>query len=228
MARLIGGLFGKVSGRIGDFTIRNINGKAIVASRPKHIKVSMKPKSVDIRKRFAVTIVFSKVVAGLSALNEIWNLNKASDLTVRNTIFKSNFNLSAAQAPTINNIITPYGFHSPVIDAAITTEKLTGSLASFDSFITLSPDDTGISINAVVCLSGPKAEGESFYNIISLSKEVAGFDFNKQYDFEIDLSPEQAASVVKYNQKIIYLAVAIKSSKNKVARFSQSYSTIAQ
>jgi len=228
MARLIGGLFGKVSGKIGDFTVRNLKGKAIVASRPKHIKVSMKPQSVDIRNRFAVTIIFSKVVAGLSALNEIWNLNKASDLTVRNTIFRSNFNLSAAQAPTINNIITPYGFHSPVIDVSITKEKLTGSLANFDSVITLSPGDAGISINAVVCLSGPIKEGESFYNLIALSKEVAGFDFSKQFDFEILLSPEQAASVVKYNQKIIYLAVAIKSSKNKVTRFSQSYSKIAE
>ena len=228
MARLIGGLFGKISGNIGDFTIRNINGKTIVASRPKHIKVSMKPKSVDIRKRFAVTIVFSKVVAGLSALNAIWNLNRASDLTVRNTIFKSNFNLSSAQAPTINNIITPYGFHSPVIDVAITTEKLTGSLASFNSIITITPDDTGISINAVVCLSGPIKEDEPFYNIIPLSKEVGGFDFSKQYDFEIDLSPEQAAEIAKYNQKIIYLALAVKSAKNKVTRFSQSYSKIAK
>ena len=228
MARLIGGLFGKISGNIGDFTIRNINGKAIVASRPKHIKVSMEPHCVEIREKFAVTTAFSKVVAGLSALNEIWNLNKVLNATVRNTIFKFNFNLSAAQAPSINNIITPYGFHSPVNDVSITAEKLTGSLASFNSIITIKPDDTGLSINAVVCSSGPKAEGDSFYDIISLSKEVAGFDFSKQYDFEIDLSPEQSVLVAKYNQKIIYFAVAIKSSENKVTRFSRSFSKIAE
>ena len=116
----------------------------------------------------------------------------------------------------------------PVTDVLITTEKLTGSLASFDSVITISPGDTGISINAVVCLSGPKEEGDSFYKIISLSKEVAGFDFSKQFDFEIDLNPEHAALVAKYNQKIIYLAIAIKSTENKVTRFSHSYSKIAE
>jgi hypothetical protein len=130
--------------------------------------------------------------------------------------------------PAINNIITPYGFNSPVTDVSITKDKLTGSLAPIDSGIKISPDETGLSINAVVCFSGPKAENDSYYNIISLSKEIAGFDFSKQYDFEIDLSPEQTAQVAKYNQKIIFLAVATKSKGNKVIQYSRSYSKISE
>ena len=46
MAILRGGLFGQVSGKIGAFTIRNVNGKTIVASRPKNFKKSNSPKSI--------------------------------------------------------------------------------------------------------------------------------------------------------------------------------------
>lgn len=81
-----------------------------------------------------------------------------------------------------------------------------------------------MSINAVVSLSGPKEEGEPFYQLISLSKEIAEFDFSKQYDFEFGLNPVQADIVSKYNQKIIYLAVATKTEYKEIIKYSKSYS----
>ena len=79
----------------------------------------------------------------------------------------------------------------------------------------------------LLCVSDPKEEGETIYKLISLSKEIAGFKFSQKYDFEIDLSPESAGVVAKYNQMIIYLAVVTKSEYKEVIRYSKSYSKIS-
>jgi hypothetical protein len=42
------------------------------------------------------------------------------------------------------------------------------------------------------------------------------------------LEPEIAAEVAKYNQKIIYNAVALKSFNNEILCYSRSYSKIAE
>jgi hypothetical protein len=229
MALALNGLFGKITGKIGDFSVRNINGKTVIAARPKHFKMSMTPQCVNTRQKFAVTSAFSKVVSGLPALNAIWNPKKAATTTARQVIFKSNFNLSSAQSPTVNNVITPNGsYWSPVMDVSINQEKLTGSLEPFNEHIEIAYNETKVSINAVVCLIGPKEATDNYYSIFSLSKEVAEFDFSKQYDFEIDLTPEKWALIAKYNQNIIYLAVATKSTDNKIFHYSKPYSKISE
>ena len=229
MALALNGLFGKVTGKIGDFSVRNINGKTVIAARPKHFKMSMAPQCVNTRQKFAVTSAFSKVVSELPALNVIWGPKKPATITARHSIFKSNFSLSSIQCPTVDNIITPYGSHwSPVMDVSINQEKLTGSLGPFNEQITIAYNETKVSINAVICLIGPKEADNNYYSIISLSKEVAEFDFSKQYDFEINLSPEKGALIAKYNQIIIYLAVVTKSTDNKIFHYSKPYSKISE
>jgi hypothetical protein len=228
MARALNGLFGKITGKIGDFTVRNVKGKTVVSARPSHYNVSNSLKSIESRGKFTVTVAFSKVVNGLSALQAIWNIKNAADASEYQTIFKYNFNLSSSKAPTLNNIITPNGSWSPVIDVSINTGKLIGSLAPFDTQIEIKSDEAKVSINAVVSLSDPKNADDPYLNIFALSKVVADFNFSEQYDFEIGLNPEAAANVAKYNQKIIYLAVAIKSKNNEIFCYSKSYSKMIE
>jgi hypothetical protein len=65
MARALNGLFGKITGKIGDFTVRNVKGKTVVSARPSHYNVSNSLKSIESRGKFTVTVAFSKVVNGL-------------------------------------------------------------------------------------------------------------------------------------------------------------------
>jgi hypothetical protein len=228
MAQSIGGIFGKVTGNIGNYTVRVVRGKTIISARPKHYNASNSPKSIETRQNFAVTSAFTHAVWGLSMLHEIWEMNKGTIATAYNAILKYNLSLSSAKAPTLNNIITPpFGFQTPVIESSISENKLTGSLVELNTDKRISNFENDLSINAVVCLSGPKEESEPFYKIFSLSKEVAGFEFGLPYDFEINLDTENAALVAKYTQKIIYLAVATKSQDNKLIRYSRSYSKMS-
>jgi hypothetical protein len=62
---------------------------------------------------------------------------------------------------------------------------------------------------------------------MSVSKDVAAFDFTKVYNFEIDFGNEDTADLAKYNQKFIYLAVAITSDDDQLIKYSRSYSVIS-
>jgi len=84
-----------------------------------------------------------------------------------------------------------------------------------------------LSINAVICHSDPKSASDPYFKVISVSKEVANFAFNQVYNFEIDLDLDDAVEVAAYNQKFIYLAVAMKSADDQVIKYSKSYSLIS-
>ena len=227
MARSFGGVLGTFRGKLGKVSARIVEGDTILSARPASFKVNYSPKVVETRQKFTVAVALASNILDLPTLKEIWQLNKGVKMSAFNTAARDNFSLSSAQAPTLNNIITPGGFDTPVTAAAIASGKLTGTLAILNTVAELTPEEVNLSINAIVCLSDPKAAGDSFYTIISLSKEVAGFNFSQAYNFEIDLSSASVTKVAKYNQKYIYLAIATKSADDKVVQYSESYSLIS-
>lgn len=227
MARVVGNVVGNLKGKLGNLSARTVNGKTIMAARPSSYKESTTPKHVETKQRFAVTIGFASKVSDLPALNAIWKLNKQPGISVINTIFQKNFDLSSTQAPSLSNIITPDGFGSPVTSAAIAAGKLTGALAALNTITVVPAGAVNLSINAVISLSDPKSSIDPFFMVIPVSKEVADFVFGQVYNFEIDLNLDEAADVAKYNQKFIYLAVAIKSADDQIIKYSRSYSLIS-
>jgi len=227
MARVIGGALGNFRGKLGKVAAKIIGGDTILCARPSSFNVSYSTKIVESRRKFKVTIDFASSVSRLPTLHDIWSKNRGPRMTASNMIFIPNFNLSSAQAPTLNNIITPMdGFGSPVASVAFETKKLTSTLAALDSVTNISPSEVNLSINAIVCLSDPITNCDPFYKMISLSKEVVDFNFIQVCNFEIGLNPEEAGLVAMYNQKIVYLAVATKSEDNKVIKYSNTYSLI--
>jgi hypothetical protein len=227
MARVVGNVVGNLKGKLGNLASRTVNGRTILSARPSSYNESTTAKHVETKQKFAVTTGFASKVLDLPALSAIWKLNKQPGVSVINTIFQANFDLSSTQAPTLNNIITPDGFGTPVTAAAIAAGKLTGALAALNTITVIPAGAVNLSINAVISLSDPKSSSDPFFKVLSVSKEVANFVFGQVYNFEIDLDLDEAGEVAKYNQKFIYLAVAIKSADDQIIKYSKSYSLIS-
>ncbi len=73
MAKITNATFGKISGKVGDFVIRQSNGKTIIASRPFNFRASKDPASVARRNRFGLSAKFSSCLAQNPFLKELWN-----------------------------------------------------------------------------------------------------------------------------------------------------------
>jgi hypothetical protein len=227
MARAVGGAYGNFKGRLGQVSARIINGKTILYSRPVSFKENTKQSHLDAKKKFAVASAFASNVIKLPVLYNIWKLNKEPGSSEFNTVFKFNFDLSSVEGPTLQNIITPGGFDSPVISAAVTPEKLIVTLSALNNFIIASKAEENLSVNALVGLTNPLSENDPSFVIIPAAKELIEFNFGEVCNLEIKLNVEEAYQVEHYSRKIIYLSVATKSAYNEIVRYSKSHSLIS-
>jgi hypothetical protein len=228
MATLVGNFLGNLSGKIGNFSARIINGKTILCVRPRHFNISYSPKSIETRSKFGVAVKFASCVSKVPELHEIWKPKKRLSMSVFNMIMKHNFKFVSSAEPTLNNIITPDGFCSPVIDATIFNGKLIGSMEAIDKVATISEEATNLSICAVISLSDPKDENEISHILSSITADLNKFNFSKPFDFEIPLCYEQICEIEKYNQKIIYIVILIKSADERVIKYSKTASIISE
>jgi hypothetical protein len=226
MAAVKGSSLGNLSGKLGTLSARTINGRTIMAARPASFKDSRTQKHADAKQKFKVTRVFASKITALPVLYTIWKQKKKPLISVTNSIFQKNYSLSSTEGPTLKNIITPDGFNAPVTAVSLAEGKLSGSLAAINTVAVIDTNCSNLSINGVICLTDPISANDSYYKIISISKEVNNFDFTQPYNFEIELGVEAGADVAKYGRKIIYLAIAIKSADDKIIKYSNSYSAI--
>jgi hypothetical protein len=224
MARSAGGAAGNLKGRLGKLTARVINGETIYYARTENFHESKNPKHIEVKQTFAVTSTFTKGVLELPALYQIWKQYKDPKLSAFNKVFSCNYAFSSPKAPTILNIITPNGFTSPFTAASINEDKVNVALSAMNSIMTVKNTEVNLSINAVICNYDPLEENDPYFEITPVSKEILDFNFSEPCNLEMKLNVESAATVGKYNKKIIYLTVATKSAYNEIVRYSQSIS----
>ena len=220
MAILNGNVIGNMRGRLGNLSARTVDGKTILAARPSSFNVNHNPAVTEVRQKFSVTVALAKAILALATLEVIWKTVKASGMSVFNTIFKSNFQYSGTGKPTVDNIITPGGFSLPVNVASVAADKITASLLALNTESVFSAEEVNLSANAVVCFTDPTNPDDEPYQVISLNKEVANFDFTQVYDLQIDFDAKQKLIAAKYTKNILLLSVASKTADGKVVQYS--------
>ena len=222
MAILNGNVIGNMRGRLGNLSARTVDGKTIMSARPSSFNVNYDTAVTEVRQKFSVTVALAKTILTLVTLAAIWKTVKESGMTVFNTIFKSNFQYSGTDKPTVDNIITPGGFSLPVNVAAVAADKVTASLLALNTESVFSAEEVNLSANAVVCFTYPSNPDDEPYQIISLNKEVANFDFTQAYDLQIDFDAKQKLIAAKYTKNILLLMVASKTADGKVVQYSST------
>jgi hypothetical protein len=227
MAIVNGSVIGNLRGRLGNLSARTVNGKTILAARPSSFNASQEQSSLDVRSKFSVTGTFAKNVLVLSTLDDIWRKTKDAGISVFNAIFKVNFAYSSTEKPTEQNVITPGGFALPITTAAVDTSKITASLPALNTASVFGSDEVNISANALVCFYDPASESDEPFQIISLSKEVANFNFTQAYSLQLDYNVLQEAVAGKYQHNILYLIVASKTADGKVVQNSATYTKLS-
>jgi len=223
MARLTGSVLGNLRGKLGNLSARTVEGKTILSARPSSFNVSQTPESIEARKRFGITGNFSKFLMENPDLVSIWTKEKFPGMSVFNTIFKSNYPYTSPDRPTEDNIITPGGFGLPVTSATLASDNLTLELGALDSVAIFSPEEVDLTIAAVVVYHNPINPEDNPYRVIKLSKAESGFDFSAVYNGTLPLDVVQQSIAAKYQNSILYLAVASKSAEGNVVQYSATF-----
>jgi len=223
MAIVKGSVIGNLSGKLGNLAARTVKGRTILASRPASFNASQDPTVVEIRKKFAVTGNFIKVLLSLPSLYEIWKKVKTFRLSVFNYAFKNNFAYSSTERPTDQNILTPGGFALPVQAATVEADNVSVELLALNSASVFTPEEVNLSANGVLCYFNPTNPEDPAYQVTSINSELADYDFTQPSTVDIPLNVLQQAVAAKYQNSILFFIVASKDAEGKIVQYSATY-----
>jgi hypothetical protein len=227
MAIVNGNVIGNLSGKLGNLSARTVDGRTVLAARPSSFNASQDPAVLEVRKKFSVTAKFASAVLALTSLISIWKKVNNVAGSVFNEIFQSNFAYSSSEKPTEQNILTPEGFPLQITTAAVDADKITASLPALNTASVFGVDEVNLSANAVVCYYDPLNEADEPFKNISLSKEVAAYNFAQSYDLDIDLNATQKNTAAKYQHNILYVCVVTKTAEGKVVQNSSTFTKLS-
>jgi hypothetical protein len=226
MAIVNGNVIGNLSGKLGNLSARTVDGRTILAARPSSFNASQEPAVLTVRQKFSVTAKFASAILALTSLVSIWKKVRNVASSVFNEVFQSNFAYSSIEKPTEQNIIAPEGFPLQISTAAVEADKITASLPALNTASVFGADEVNLSANVLVCYHDPANEEDEPYKIISLSKEVAAYNFAQTYDLEIDLNATQKNIAAKYQHSILYVCVVTKTADGKVVQNSSTFTKL--
>ncbi len=111
--------------------------------------------------------------------------------------------------------------------AAVAADKITATLPILNASSVFGADEVNVSANALVCYYDPTNEADEPFKIVSLSKEVANFNFAQIYDLEMDFNVLQKATAAKYQRSILYVCVVTKTAEGKVVQNSSTFTKLS-
>jgi hypothetical protein len=227
MAIVNGNVLGNLSGKLGNLSARTVDGRTILAARPSSFSASQEPAVLEVRQKFSVTAKFASAILALASLVSIWKKVRNVASSVFNEVFQSNFAYSSSEKPSEQNIIAPEGFPLQITTAAVEADKITASLPALNTASVFGADEVNLSANALVCFYDPTNVNDDPFKIISLSKEVANFNFTQTYSLQMDFNVLQEAVAAKYQHSIFYVCVVTKTAEGKVIQNSGTFTKLS-
>ena len=122
--------------------------------------------------------------------------------------------------PTDQNIITPGGFDLSMQNPEVAAGGITGDLDALNTKADFSANEVDLEIAAVVSYYNPTDPADAPYKLINLSKEEAGFDFANPYALDFAYNANQQNVASKYQNSILFLAVASKDADGNMVQYS--------
>jgi hypothetical protein len=133
-----------------------------------------------------------------------------------------NFSLVSTDGPTNQDIITPGGFNLDVQDPVVAPDSITADIGVLNNQAVFSADELDLEIDAVVCYYNPVDPLDPAYSLINLSKFEPNYDFAQVYALNLGYNINQQNIATKYQNSILYLAVATKDISGKVIQYSST------
>ncbi len=233
MARLKGGIFGEISGKLDKLVLRNVKGRTVVSVRPRNYKKSASEKSYKVHAQFTAAVEFSSYINSISGLKQCWSLAFKKCYSAFNEIEKHNIKSISLGVPSISNIITPNKY----LSASKLAGKITCGFPNVEfSFngksLFVSPgasaiteedkNSTPASFIFVFSFYNPKEKDIKNFMMDHLIYPLTSIDeLKNQIDIPLSESIKKNASL--YNKAIVYSAFLEYSDADHIAKFSNTY-----
>src|ERR1035437_4701376 len=85
------GIFGPISGRLGDCVFRNKGGKTIIAARPRKRTSPKNASEIENEKKFGLTGKIAKSINSVEIIKQFWQPTARKNPSCYQPIFKKNY-----------------------------------------------------------------------------------------------------------------------------------------
>jgi len=226
MARLIGGPFGLVSGRVGDVIYRTRGGKTIVSAVPKQRTSARSEYEIALQNKFALAGKIARGINSIAILKHFWKPTAYNGNSSCNVIFKNIYKLIDVKDFISNIMILPMGGFN-LEGASIKTGR-TNLLIECDSMNTDPEFDKKIekyiSAAGVIVLKNPTDEMLPIHEVIAF-KTLKQFLYpNKELIVDLGLTGGTLQLFQSYAIKKVSAVFVTMDEKENPIRYSETFS----
>ena len=206
MARLIGGPFGSVSGKVGDVVYRNRGGNTIVSALPSQRTSPRSERELELQAKFAFAGKIARGINSIAILKYFWKPTAYNGRSSCNIIFKNNYALIDVKDLSGAILVAPlFGFNllNPSItpgkqNILIECQSMTGN-PSFDLKV-----EKFVCTAGVIVLKNPSDEMLPIHDVIPFKSKKQIFYPDKQLLVDLEISGGQLALYQSYSIKKVF------------------------
>lgn len=227
MAILIGGLFGSLSGKVGDLVYRKKGGKTIVAVRPSARKSPLTEKEIANHNMFGLTGKIAKTINAIELLKYFWHPISAKNQSSYHVIFKKNYAIVRMEGFPSYIFLTPsQGFEliNPSLypgESNLVIEcKALGDRSEFDTNV-----EKYVAVTGIVVLKDPTKENIPDYAIFPFKSKKYLFYPNDYLSINLEFTGSQLEMYESYSIKKVFAVFITMDEEERPVQHSLTFTS---
>ena len=229
MATIINPTFGKISGKVGDFVIRNRNGKTFICRKSLgRSKSSFSESELVRQKRFGLNCKLAKCINQIDEYKVLWKKNLNGKANTFNAIAKSNYPLVNIDGSVQHPHLAPDSIDMDFSDSCINYSE--GKIAiklkpgSFD-LVKDYKNDNLVMAAGIICLSNPLDDRKDGIVFLKAKSDVVKVSEGEETVLFIELDGCERQIVDIYEKRMFYFGFVSMDENgnivNSVSTFSE-------
>jgi hypothetical protein len=222
MAKITKTMLGKISGSIGNLTVRQTHGKAFIINKPASYTIPNDAVSIRCRNAFGFACKLASVINAISQVQPFWQNAAPKNSTAFHTIMKINYRNVTVDSVTENTTLTPsIGFNLCLDSQLFTpatlqiTTKPIGTTIGIDTVL-----ETQLQLIAVISMSNPAGPAVKPNHLSSLVSAIQPLVLDVPLKFSLSLDNIQSQQFVHYNTHQALLALVTLKDNNTPVQYS--------
>ena len=215
MARVTPNLLGSLSGRLGPYVLREMNGKSFISDRPKKYKTKKTKNPNAATSIFGRLSKFAAYINAFPEINSIWKISAPKGKRGYNYIISTNGKSLKEGLFNIDNFIAPGGLPVNLSKFDCDFKNLSISF-SIDNSSSISSNIQKIKSFALFCFQNPKEKNLDLIRLTNAVPQNLDFNPDKQYNLSQSLPAEIKDISQMYNSCTIYFTSVLLNSKGNI------------
>ncbi len=224
MAELNKSVLGKVSGKIGDLTFRQRNGKNYISIRPSSFIPGQDQASVARRNRFRLASKIAKEILSIDTFKEQWKASTPSGSMPFHNIFKQNYHFIDLNIAFTNMKIFPTSDFNASNKSTTFNEKNVeisinqlGNNSGIDPII-----ETSLSLISIVYLTNPINPSQITEQFIIIKSQPIPTQLDATVTFIQTIPENQLPIYAEYETKKAFSVLITTDSESKLVKVSNT------